>query len=112
MSVRSQTHDEIPTEAERALQAYWDAIGLDHATRVRLLADLNQTCAPGVWVGPFRIPDTRARSHTETATMPVTRFIGITCSLPSSDDPWGVAWSWSLAGGPDIHAGSSRFCAP
>ncbi len=44
--------------------------------------------------------------------MPVTRFIGITCSLPSSDHPWGVAWSWSLAGGPVRHAGASRLYAP
>ncbi len=61
MSERSQTHEEIPTEAERALQAYWDTIGLDHAIRVHILADLDQKCAPGVWVGPFRLPDTRAR---------------------------------------------------
>ena len=47
MSKRSQTHDEIPTEAERALQAYWDTIGLDHSIRVRILADLDQKAAPG-----------------------------------------------------------------
>ena len=58
MSDTPQTHDDILTDAERALQAYWDTIGLDHATRVRILADLNQTCAPGVWVGPFQISET------------------------------------------------------
>ena len=58
MSDTPQTNDEIPDDAECALQAYWDRIGLDHATRVRLLADLNQKCAPGAWVGPFQIPET------------------------------------------------------
>ena len=58
MPERPQTNEEIPNEAERALHAYWDTIGLDQATRVRILADIDQTCAPGVWVGPFQISET------------------------------------------------------
>ena len=55
MPERPQTNEAIPDEAERALQAYWDTIGLDHSMRFHILADLDQNAAPGAWVGPFRL---------------------------------------------------------
>ncbi len=61
MSDTPQTHGEMPTDAERAPQAYYDTIGVGQIMRARILADLDRKAAPGAWVGPFRLPDTGAR---------------------------------------------------
>ena len=52
-------------DAERHARARWTRQGVDHATQDQIVADLTAKARPGVWVGPFQIPDESPTVGTE-----------------------------------------------